>query len=354
MTIERQALFWTFAVIILLGFIWTFSAILLPFVTAIVIAYLLNPIVVQLEKLRISRAVAAGFILILFVLIVGICALFAIPVLTEELSNLLQATPGYLSSLQRIIIEKGIPLVSHFGLESSLDDLKESAASFATKGASYVLTFTGTLISSGQAVISTISVLILTPILTFYVLVDWETMIQRAITLVPIHNRATFAKIATDIDLTLSRFIRGQLLICAILGTFYAIALSLIGLNFGFLIGVLAGILNLIPYIGSLIGLILSVGIAIAQFWPDFLWICLVAGIFVLGQAVEGNLLQPKLLGDAIGIHPAWLIFSLFAFGSLLGFLGVLIAVPLAAITGVLIRHALDRYRKSSFFKGHE
>jgi predicted PurR-regulated permease PerM len=150
----------------------------------------------------------------------------------------------------------------------------------------------------------------------------------------------------------LAGFIRGQALISLILSSFYAVALTLAGLNFGLLIGVAAGILNFVPYLGSTTGLLIAAGVAIAQFWPDWLWILVIIGIFLFGQFVEGYFLQPKIVGDRVGLHPVWLIFALFAFGYLLGFLGLLIAVPLAAAVGVLVRFALRQYLASPLYTG--
>ena len=166
----------------------------------------------------------------------------------------------------------------------------------------------------------------------------------------PLRNRATIRRLARDIDDVLSRFVRGQATLCLILGAFYALALMAIGLNFGALIGLVAGLLSVIPYVGSITGLLLSVGVAVVQFWPDWIWIVATLAIFLFGQFVEGNFLSPKLLGGAVGIHPVWLMFALFAFGSLFGFVGLLIAVPLAAMVGVLTRFALSRYLDSPFY----
>ena len=154
----------------------------------------------------------------------------------------------------------------------------------------------------------------------------------------------------SDINLAIAAFIRGQGALCAILGLFYAISLSILGLNFGFLIGSVAGLISFIPFVGSIIGFVVGVGVAVVQFWPNWIWIVAVAGVFVVGQFIEGNILQPRLVGDSIGVHPVWLMFALFAFGSLFGFVGVLLAVPVTAAIGVLVRFAVERYRLSRFY----
>lgn len=210
------------------------------------------------------------------------------------------------------------------------------------------------IVTGGQFVLNLISILVLTPIVAFYMILDWDRMVAKVDSWLPRTQRDTICRLMTEMDRSVAGFLRGQAVICVLLGLFYAIGLSLVGLNFGFVIGIISGLINFIPYVGSLTGLVLSVGVAIAQFWPDWTMVLIVAGIFIAGQFIEGNLLQPKLLGDAVGIHPVWLMFALLAFGSLFGFVGVMLAVPLAAVIGVLIRFVLRRYLESPLFTGHE
>jgi predicted PurR-regulated permease PerM len=193
---------------------------------------------------------------------------------------------------------------------------------------------------------------VITPIVTLYLLLDWHRMIDKVDSWLPRQHQKTIRGIARDIDSALAGFVRGQALVSLILGTFYAIALTIAGLNFGLLIGFAAGILNFVPYLGSTTGLLIAGGVAIAQFWPDWISVAAVIGIFFFGQFIEGYFLQPKLVGDRVGLHPVWLIFALFAFGYLLGFVGLLLAVPLAAATGVLVRFALRQYLSSPLYTG--
>jgi predicted PurR-regulated permease PerM len=191
-----------------------------------------------------------------------------------------------------------------------------------------------------------------TPVVAFYLLVDWDRMVRTVDGWLPPRNRDTIRRLAREIDLAMAGFVRGQSLVCLILGTFYAVALMLIGLNFGPLIGIISGLLTFIPYVGSLTGFVLSVGVALVQFWPDWTMILATVAIFVFGQFVEGNFLSPKLVGASVGLHPVWLMFALLAFGSLFGFVGLLLAVPLAAAAGVLARFALQRYLESPLYHG--
>jgi predicted PurR-regulated permease PerM len=194
--------------------------------------------------------------------------------------------------------------------------------------------------------------MVITPVVAFYILLDWDRMIAKVDAWIPRDHVATVRQIASEIDQAIAGFIRGQGSLCIILGIYYGVGLSLVGLNFGLLIGLFAGMISFIPYVGSLVGLFLAVSIAIVQFWPDYLWVCLVLAVFFTGQFLEGNVLQPKLVGSSVGLHPVWLMFALFAFGALFGFVGLLIAVPAAAACGVLVRFALSRYLQSDLYYG--
>jgi predicted PurR-regulated permease PerM len=206
--------------------------------------------------------------------------------------------------------------------------------------------------SGGQAIISVFALLVITPVVAFYLLVDWDRMVATVDGWVPLRHRDTVRELAWEMHQAIAGFVRGQAAVCALLGLFYAVGLSLVGLNFAVLIGLTAGLLSFIPYVGSLTGLMVSVGVAVVQFWPDWTWILATLGVCVAGQFIEGNILSPKLVGASVGLHPVWLMFALLAFGSLFGFVGLLLAVPLAAMVGVLARFALRRYMASPLYLG--
>jgi predicted PurR-regulated permease PerM len=229
-----------------------------------------------------------------------------------------------------------------------------SVADLVTQGAGWLAAFLKSLWSGGTALISIFSLIVVTPVVAFYLIYDWPRMIATADALVPRPHQPTVRALASEINTGIAGFIRGQSAVCLILGAFYAVALSLTGLNFGPLIGLISGLISFIPYIGSMTGLVLSLGVAVVQFWPDWTMILVVLGIFLFGQFVEGNVLAPKLVGESVGLHPVWVMFALFAFGYLFGFVGLLLAVPLAAAIGVLARFALRRYRESSVYVGEE
>jgi predicted PurR-regulated permease PerM len=200
--------------------------------------------------------------------------------------------------------------------------------------------------------VNLLSLLVVTPIVAFYLLTDWDRMVARVDSWLPRQHVETLRGLAREMNDAMAGFIRGQAVVCLLLGLFYAVGLSLAGLNFGLLIGLAAGILSFIPYVGSFVGFVLSIGIAIVQFWPNWIHIAVVVAIFAAGQFMEGNFLSPKLVGNRVGLHPVWLMFALFAFGYLFGFAGLLMAVPLAAATGVLTRFALRKYLSSPFYLG--
>jgi predicted PurR-regulated permease PerM len=317
-----------------------------------VLAYLLDPLADRLERAGLGRLGSTLIILVLASLALVLAIVVIAPFLASQIAALVAAIPDYLKRLQALAIEQGEPLLRRFGGENVLKDIQSSLGDFIGQGASVFGTFVASLVSGGQALLGIVSLLVVTPVVAFYLLLDWDDMVARIDRLVPRRQRPVVRKLAREIDVAIAGFIRGQALVCIILGLWYAIGLWLIGLNFGLLIGLIAGFISFIPYVGSLSGLLLAVGVAIVQFWPDWVSIMLVVAVFVTGQFLEGNILSPKLVGQSVGLHPVWLMFALFAFGSLFGFVGLLVAVPLAAIIGVLLRFAVGEYERSSLHRG--
>jgi predicted PurR-regulated permease PerM len=277
-----------------------------------------------------------------------------VPFAAQQVAAFVERLPGYVTRLQELGTEQLGPLIRKLGLEDALPSAPPSIGNVISQGIAWITAFLQGLWSGGQALIGIFSLLVVTPVVAFYMLVDWDRMVRTVDSWMPMRHRDTIRAIARDIDRAIAGFVRGQALVCLILGTFYAVSLALVGLNFGALIGMTAGILSFIPYVGSLTGLILSVGVAIVQFWPDWTMIAATLGIFIFGQFVEGNILSPKLVGDSVGLHPVWLMFALLAFGVLFGFVGLLLAVPLAAAIGVIARFALRQYLASPLYRGTE
>jgi predicted PurR-regulated permease PerM len=323
---------------------------LLPFIAGMAIAYFLDPMADWLEEWRAPRWLATTIVLLFFVLVVVAAVLVVVPVIQAQVVDFVDALPRY----QQAIRARVMPLVDRlFGQlsQEEVEKLRAAAGERAGQAVSWLGTVLGGLWSGGLALFNVLSLLVITPVVAFYLLRDWDKMISRVDQWLPRQHAETIRVQAKEIDRTLAGFVRGQALVCLILGTFYGIALTVVGLNFGLLVGLGAGLLSFIPYVGSIIGFLSSVGIALVQY-DSYGMVAVVAGIFFLGQAVEGNFLTPKLVGDRIGLHPVWVIFALLAGASLFGFVGVLLAVPVAAALGVLVRFALCQYLDSRYYKG--
>ncbi|MBM6596097.1 AI-2E family transporter [Microvirga pudoricolor] len=352
MTVQRQVTFWLVALVVAVALLFLLRGILLPFVAGFALAYLLDPLADRMHRLGLSRLGASLIILVLFVLLFILTLVIVVPLVAQQVAAFVERLPGYVARLQQLAVQEGGPWIEKIGGSSALSEMQTSVGNLISQGVAWMGAFLNSLWSGGQALIGVVSLLVVTPVVAFYMLIDWDRMVGTVDSWLPPRNRDTVRMIARDIDRAIAGFVRGQAMVCIILGTFYAVGLTLIGLNFGPMIGMTSGILSFIPYVGSLTGLILSVGVAIVQFWPDWTMILATLGIFVFGQFVEGNILSPKLVGDSVGLHPVWLMFALLAFGALFGFVGLLLAVPLAAAVGVIARYALRRYLASPFYRG--
>ena len=349
---RRQVLFWLGAGIVLILFLYVFSAILLPFLAGMILAYFLDPIADWLERHGLSRLAAAVLILVAFVIVLVLALMLIIPILVTQLADFLARLPDYLSRLQVLVTSIDPEWLSQtLGVDPAA--LREGVNSLLTQGAGFLSTLFASIWSSGKTLIDLAGLFVITPVVAFYMLLDWDKMIAAVDGWIPRDHLVAVRAIARDIDTAVAGFVRGQGTLCLILGVFYAIGLTVVGLNFGLLIGLFAGLVSFIPYVGSLLGLLLSVGVALVQFWPEWHWVVAVAAIFFAGQFIEGNILQPNLVGKSVGLHPVWLMFALVAFGALFGFVGLLIAVPAAAAVGVLVRFALSRYLASPLYRGH-
>ena len=352
MTIQRQIGFWTAALVATVLMLFVLRGILLPFVAGFALAYLLDPLADRLQKIGIGRLGASLLILVLFVLVFIVTLVILVPFAAQQIGAFVERLPSYVARLQQLGTEQLGPLIRRLGVENALPEMQTSVGNLISQGVAWFGAFLQSLWSGGQALIGIFSLLVVTPVVAFYMLVDWDRMVRTVDSWMPTRHRDTIRSIARDIDQAIAGFVRGQAMVCLILGTFYAVGLSIVGLNFGALIGMISGLLSFIPYVGSLTGLILSLGVAIVQFWPDWTMIVATLGIFIFGQFVEGNILSPKLVGDSIGLLPVWLMFALLAFGALFGFVGLLLAVPLAAAMGVIARFALRQYLSSPLYRG--
>lgn len=330
--------------------LYVLRSVLMPFVAGILLAYLLDPMVDRLQKLKISRTVATLIVCFMTVLIVMPCIGLLFSMIENQVSLLVRATPAYLS----LIMEKLKPVLND--VTERFPDLKSANLEGLVKanignGMKIAGKILKSLMSNGFALINLISLLLIMPVVTFYMLRDWDNFVQKFESLLPKKSRKGIMDGFKEIDKIIAGFIRGQLSVCLILGVFYSIGLKLVGLELGLLIGFIAGIISFIPYVGSITGFILGCVLAFAQY-GDVTHVLYVIAVFMLGQFIEGNFLTPKLVGESVGLHPVWVMFALLAGGVLLGFLGLMLAVPLAAIIGVLVRIGIKKYKQSSLYLG--
>jgi predicted PurR-regulated permease PerM len=346
MTMGEQIRWWGAGIAAFLLLLWFLGDAVLPFVLASGLVYLTDPLADRLERAGLSRLLATVVITAVALGLTVLALILIIPALVHQVQNAIADAPGYIESLRGFLTRH---LPSYFEDDAALRATLEKLRARADEWSVSVLQG---LWSSGLAVIDFIALIVVTPVVAFYLLYDWDRLIAAIDENLPRQHRDTIRRLMRELDRALAGFLRGQLSVCAILGAFYAVALSLIGLKFGLLIGAFAGLISFIPFVGSILGGVLSVGIATAQFWDQPHLIAAVAVVFVAGQAVEGNFLTPKLVGDQVGLHPVWLMFALSAFGSLFGFVGLLIAVPAAAAIGVFGRFLIEQYRGSRLYRG--
>jgi predicted PurR-regulated permease PerM len=348
---RRHLTFWIVTVVVFALLLWLLSEVLLPFVAGGARAALQTPLADRLERLGVNRTVAALMIVGAMVLTLILLGLLLVPILLTQAAALISGIPTTVTHLQAVLSESGPPWLRQM---LATGDAGKTMTGLLAQGAGYMATLVQSLWAGGKALVSFVSVLVIMPVVTFYLICDWHAMVAILDSWVPPHNRATVRALVGEIDAAISGFLRGQAGVCLIIGTYYAVALSLIHLEFGLLIGLTAGVATFMPFIGSLAGLLIGTSVAVGQFWPQWIPIAGVVAIFLVGQFVEGNVLGPKLVGDRVGLHPVWLIFAMFAFGYLLGIVGLLIAVPLAAAIAVLFRFGLSRYLASPFYQGEE
>jgi predicted PurR-regulated permease PerM len=348
---RRHLTFWIVTLVVSVFLLWLLSDVLLPFVAGLALAYLQCPLADRMERVGINRTVAALLIVGGVTLTLVALVLLLVPILFAQGAALISGIPAYADHLRTFLANSGPPWLRQI-FEGG--DGGKTMTELVTQGAGYMATVMQSLWAGGKALASFISVLVIMPVVTFYLICDWHGMVAVLDGWVPPRNRETVRHLAGEIDAAISGFLHGQAGVCLIIGIYYAAALSLIGLHFGLLIGLTAGVLTFMPYIGSLAGLLIGTTVAVGQFWPQWIPIAGVVAIFLFGEFVEGNILGPKLVGDRVGLHPVWLIFAMFAFGYLLGIVGLLIAVPLAAAIAVLFRFGLNRYLESPFYQGEE
>ena len=345
---QRTSLVVGFAAVLLFS-LWLFQGILTPFVLAAVVAYFLDPLATRLTRFGVRRSLAAFLLIFLLMAFTLAAVLLLYPLILAQIGVLVQRLPAYISGVGTLLRHGLERLEEALGPDMVDQRLRDLAINQAATMLSWLGTAATRLIGGGFALFQVFTLVVVVPVVAFYLLRDWQVMLGRVESWLPRRNASVLRQLAKDTDRVLSAWLRGQLLCCAALGIFYAIALQVVGLELGLTIGLMAGILTFIPYVGSLTGFAAAVLLAMGQFgtWNEVL---MVVGVFVVGQTIEGYVIYPYLLGDRVELHAVWVIFALFAGGVAFGFLGVLLAVPMAAALGVVARYWLRRYLESPLY----
>lgn len=352
--------FWLGIVALIVATLWLLHDILLPFVVGAIIAYFFDPVVARLQAWGLSRGLAtAATTVFAVVLIVGVIVA-VLPPLVGQAQHLITKAPEYITRATERLQPLVEPLRDKFGglFGVGVGTTAEDLQSEASKWSGEALTFLGGLLAGlarrGVAIINLLGLLFITPVVTFYLLRDWERLLANLDSWLPRENAGTIRKLARESDAAIAGYVRGQALVCLCLALLYSVGLSLAGLEFGFVIGLIAGMISFIPFVGTMVGAVMALGMALAQFPPDWIGVVKVGAVFLAGHLLESNFLSPKLVGDRVGLHPVWIMFALLSGGALFGFVGVLIAVPVAAMIGVVVRHLLDSYLASGLYRGSD
>jgi predicted PurR-regulated permease PerM len=350
MTLATQAKVWGVALVVFIALLVLLKSILLPFVAGMAIAYLLDPVCDRLEAMGASRALATSIVTAIFAVVVILLLLLIVPLAIQQAVDFLSSLPDFIARTHDRLLPYLTQLQQRFDLPDAAE-LNEIARQRLGTALTWLVGVLEGVVGQGLALANLLSLIFITPVVTFYLLRDWDRLVKRLDDLLPRDHATVIRAQASLANQSLAGFARGQSMVCLILALYYSISLVVVGLPFGMVVGLVAGLLTFIPYVGSLTGFAVSMAIAIGQFdswWP----IAMVALIFGVGQVLEGNFLTPKLVGDRVGLHPVWIIFALLAGGALFGFLGLLLAVPVAALIGVLVRFSISQYRASKLYLG--
>ena len=327
-----------------------FRSILLPFVAGAAVAYFLDPIADRLEAWGCSRTLAPSLITLGFMAVVVLFLVFVVPLLQGQVVDLLTSLPAYFEAARswtQPMIERWITELQ----PDQVDRVEGVIGKFSERAVQFVINLLGDVWAGGMALVNFLALVFITPVVTFYLIRDWDKIVGRINGWLPRASAPAIREQARIMDHTLAGFVRGTGMVCLILAAFYAITLSIAGLQFGLAIGLAAGLVSFVPYVGSMGGLVVCVGLALLQF--DEPWrVAVVAGIFVVGQIAEGMILTPKLVGGRVRLHPVWVIFAVLAGGSLFGFVGMIVSLPVAALIGVLIRFGIQQYLESPIYQG--
>lgn len=334
------------AIIVVIGLlVWLLAPVLMPFAVAAMLAYLSDPLADRLERFGLGRSLAVSIVFVVLILVIAAVLLLLVPLIARQIENLVQNFPHYVEWAR----DKAVPWLqaklhldpNAFDTDRLVEQIKQHIGSIGT-----VL---GTLSRSGLGVVAWLTNVVLIPVVWFYLLRDWDRLVAWVDRMLPRSVQPTVAHLARESDVVLGAFVRGQLLVMLALAIYYGVALTLIGISVGPLIGMVAGLLSFVPYLGFITGFGAAIIASLVQHgdWPHLL---VVVGVFIVGQLLEGYVLVPRLVGEKIGLHPVAVIFAVLAGGYLFGFLGVLLALPAASVILVLLRYLAQRYRQSDLY----
>jgi len=330
-------------------FFYLFRSVMLPFVAATGIAYFMHPVAGRLHRLGVPRWLAALILVVALLAVMLTFALLLYPIILAQVGLLLQRMPAYVVEVQAWANGTLSHLQQHLGPDFVDNKLREIVSAHAGAMIPYAVGALTQVIGGGFAIVNALTVLVITPIVAFYLLRDWSFIVRRIDALLPLRYAAVIRAQAYEVDRILSAWLRGQLLCCLMLAVFYAVGLTVVGLDLGLIVGMTAGLLSFIPYVGTITGAVTSLGLALAQF-PTWNGVIMVGAVFLLGQILEGYVIYPRLLGNRVELHDVLVIFALLAGGAAFGFLGVLLAVPVTAVLGVLARFWIRRYLHSPLY----
>ena len=340
-------------VLIVCGVLYLLAPVLTPFAVAAMFAYLFDPVVDWLQRLKLRRGAAVGIVFFGLTVLLVLMLLALIPYLQRQVATLIGALPAWIAWLQNDAIGW---LNAKFGLSLEIPDTQQLATIVQEhwkEAGGTAATVVAKVSQSGFAILAWIAHLIVVPIAFFYLLRDWHVLLERIRALLPRSLEGTVTRLAREVDETLSGFVRGQLSVMLVLGVIYAVGLRLAGLDVGPLIGIIAGLISFVPYLGAILGVLAGVIAALVQY-HDWLHMIFVLAVFLIGHVLESYVLVPRLVGEKIGLHPLAVIFAILAGGELFGFLGVLLALPIASVVNVVLRYLHERYRGSALYSaGH-
>jgi len=349
MTARQRGVAWGVGLVVFVVLVFVLRDVLLPFVVGMAIAYFLDPACDKLEALGCSRMIATTLITAFFFAVTMTVLILLAPPLATQVLAFVKKLPSYAEALRDRALQFSDFIESRIA-EEDMRKLQEIFAGLSDQALAYLAVFAESIFSGLGSLFTILSLTLITPVVTFYLLRDWDRLVGKIDSWLPRGQADTIREQAGLIDQALAGFVRGQALVCVLLGIFYAAGLSLVGLDFGMIVGFVTGLISFVPYFGMIVGFAIGTGIAIAQF-GELVPVLLVALVFGVGQVLEGNILTPRLVGDRVGLHAVWIIFALLAGGTMFGFLGILLAVPTMAAIGVLARFLLDEYLASPLYR---